>query len=273
MTEKMDISELADFAGITDNMTDRAGGVDASETYRLISSAANVKIVNDYQRTNSTETILDELKKRDNVLRNLDARSMKDAGETDGRGNITLNKEQYEAFNNAVDKLLNCNAADIDANEAGAVLTYWHERTHNLSKALLSQAVFNDDQKDAMELATEFVAQETLNEFFKMFDAETPTKINYSSDYERMTRRYQSAVTKLSEIGGINRANVVEKVKQHITYGGWEDQRKGLVNALHGSKIDGKIIDRRKLGNLVDKAIDYPDHQFERKMNKLLGIN
>ena len=198
---------------------------------------------------------------------------MKDAGETDGRGNITLNKEQYEAFNNAVDKLLNGNAADIDANEAGAVLTYWHERTHNLSKSLLSQAKFNDEQKSAMELATEFVAQETLHEFFKLFDTEMPDKINYSSDYERMTRRYQSAVTKLSDIGGVNKSNVVDKVRGHIVNGGWEDQRKGLVNALYGSEIDGKVIDRRKLGSLVDSAIDSPDYQFERKMNKLLGIN
>ena len=37
----------------------------------------------DYQRTNSVETILEELKKRDNVLRSLAVRNMKNAGETD----------------------------------------------------------------------------------------------------------------------------------------------------------------------------------------------
>ena len=226
-----------------------------------------------YERTNTVETILWELKKRDDVLRNLDTRSMKDAGETDGLGNITLNKERYEAFNNAVDKLLNGKTADISASEAGAVLTYWHERTHNLSKDLLSQSKFEPEQKLAMELATEFVAQETLHEFFKMFDAETPTKINYSSGYARMTSNYQSTVTKLSEIGGISRADVVDKVGQHIVDGVWEDQRKGLVNALYGAEVDGKVIDRRKLGNLVDNAIDYPYHKFENKMKKTLGLN
>ena len=61
------------------------------------------------------------------------------------------------------------NSIDEKPISEAAVLTYWHERTHNLSKSLLSQAEFNDEQKDAMELASEFVAQETLHEFFKMF--------------------------------------------------------------------------------------------------------
>ena len=237
----------------------------------------------DYKRTNSAETILEELKKRDNVLRSLSVRNMKDAGETDGLGNITLNRKQYEAFNNAVDKLLNGNSTDIDANEAGAVLTYWHERTHNLSKSLLSQAKFSIAQKNAMELATEFVAQETLHEFFKMFDAELPTKINYSSRYASMTSNYQSVVTKLSDIGGISRNDAVDKVKHHIMNeyidqktkkptNSWEDQRNGLVNALYGAEIDGKVVDRRKLGSLVDSAIRCSDHQFKQRINKLLEL-
>jgi hypothetical protein len=44
-----------------------------------------------------------------------------------------------------------------------------------------------------------------------------------------------------------------------------------LVNKIK-SKL-GKIIDRGKLNRLVDATIKWTDFQFERVMNKILGIN
>jgi hypothetical protein len=67
-------------------------------------------------------------------------------------------------------------------------------------------------------------------------------KINMSSGYATMVGNYQKAVNKLSQLGGINESDVVNKVKQHIINGKWEDQRTGLINALYGAKINGKII-------------------------------
>jgi hypothetical protein len=102
-----------------------------------------------------------------------------------------------------VDKLLEGKGEEITAREAGSTLTYWHERTHNLPKALLSQAMFEGDQKRIMELATEFYARKTLPEFYKMFGAELPKQIDYRSGYMVHVDNFQMAVSKLVEIGGI----------------------------------------------------------------------
>jgi hypothetical protein len=232
--------------------------------------------VNGYARKNSTETIFKELKSRDAeiALQKLDSsiRGKDSLGETDGRGNISLKKDGYESFLNAVDKLLEGKGDEITAREAGATLTYWHERTHNLPKALLSQAKFEGDQKHIMELVTEFYAQKTLPEFYKMFDAELPKKIDCRSGYATYVDNFQTVVNKLIEAGGINENDVLAKIREHLINGQWEDQKSGLVNAWYGAKIEGKIVDKRTLGAVVTAAAKYPDYTFKRRMNKLLGI-
>jgi hypothetical protein len=64
----------------------------------------------------------------------------------------------------------------------------------------------------------------------------------------------------------------MSKIKQHYMNGELEDQRAGLVNALYGAKINGKIIDRRKLGLILDYAIGEQDFRFKRVFNKILGL-
>jgi hypothetical protein len=231
--------------------------------------------INAYTRVESDEKILKKLKDVDsgNILSgkiNILPNQSKKMGASDGRGNISLRKDEYESFLNAVDKLMQGKGGEITATEAGATLTYWHERTHNLSKSLLSQAKFKGEQEKEMEMATEFLAIKTLPDFYKQFNAETPVKINISSNYSNMVGNYQKAVDKLVKIGGINENDVILKIKNHIINGKWENQRVGLIDALYGAKINGKIIDAQKLGYIVDYAKRCSDFQFERKMNKLL---
>lgn len=185
---------------------------------------------------------------------------------------IYLSKNEYELFHNAIDKLLQNKANEITPNEAGATLTYWHESIHNLSNKSLLFAKFSGNQKQEMELATEFLAIKTLPDFYKQFNAEMPSKINLSSNYSIMTDNYKKAMLKLYKFGGNSESEVVLKIRQHIINGEWEDQKTGLIEALYGVKINGKTIDRRKPGILIDYAIDYGNSQFERKMNNLLGI-
>jgi hypothetical protein len=63
----------------------------------------------------------------------------------------------------------------------------------------------------------------------------------------------------------------VAKIKGHLINGDWEDQRTGLVNALYGAKIEGKLISRGKLGRIIDNTIKWSAFQFERKMEAILG--
>jgi hypothetical protein len=244
------------------------------ERFEKINRKGNDEYFSDYKRVNTDETILEELKLRDDNLKNLkileNARGK--VGETNGNGTIFLSKNTDRLFKNAIDKMLQNKSEDITPKEAGATLTYWHESTHNLNEHLLSQVKFKDNQESEMELATEFYAKNTLQEFYNKFGAKFPNKIYDNSDYDREVGNYNTAVNKLIEIGGINKIEVLSKLKQHLTTGKWEDQRTGLIDALYGAKIDGKLIDKRKLGIIVQYALDYKDFQFEIKMNKLLGF-
>jgi len=132
----------------------------------------------------------------------------------------------------------------------------------------LSQAKFTGNQKTEMNLATEFVAQKTLNGFYEMFNADVPQNINKSSGYATMTKNYISIIDKL----GVNENHVVGKVRNHIINGEWEDQRNGLVNALSGAEVNEKNITTSILSRLVDAAILEPDYRFERNTNKMLDL-
>jgi hypothetical protein len=123
-----------------------------------------------------------------------------------------------------------------------------------------------------MELVTEFYAQKTLPEFYKMFDAELPKKIDRRSGYATYVDNFQTAVNKLIEVGGINESDVLAKIRGHLINGQWEDPKSGLVNAWYGAKIEGKIVDKRTLGAVITAAAKYPDYTFKRRLNKLLGI-
>ena len=132
----------------------------------------------------------------------------------------------------------------------------------------MSQAKFTGNQKTEMNLATEFVAQKTLNGFYEMFNADVPQNINKSSGYATMTKNYISIIDKL----GVNENHVVGKVRNHIINGEWEDQRNGLVNALSGAEVNEKNITTSILSRLVDAAILEPDYRFERNTNKMLDL-
>jgi hypothetical protein len=230
--------------------------------------------IDKYQRVNSVEDIFKKLKELDSEigLRKIEVSKGKDLGATDGMGNIELKKNLYETFYNAVDKLMQGKSGELTSVETQAILTYWHERTHNLTTKSYLTAIYTGDQKNEMELAIEFIAQKTLPDFYKMFGAEMPEKINSLSGYATMTDNYQTAVSKLIEIGDIKEENVIQTIKEHIINGELGSQRKGLVEALYGAKINGEIIDRRKLNSIITKALKCPGFQFERKLNKILGL-
>jgi hypothetical protein len=128
--------------------------------------------------------------------------------------------------------------------ETQAVLTYWHERTHNLSTKSYSLVKYTGNQELVMEFAVEFTTRKTLSDFYKMFDVEMPTTINLSSVMQVMVNNYQKAVSKLVEIGGIKEEDVILKIKQHIINGELDDQKTGLVNALYEATMNGEIIDK-----------------------------
>jgi hypothetical protein len=245
------------------------------QTYTVSRKGASAK-EDAYQRVNSAETIISKLKELDNdiILRKLEI--LKNAGnkmgETDGMGDIWLKKEQHEAFLNAVDKLMQGKAGEITSAETQATLTYWHERTHNLPTKSYLPVKYKSNQREFMEMATEFIAQKTLPEFYKMFNAPAPSKINLASGYANPVSNYQKAVSKLVKIGGLKEEDVLNKIKNHYISGKPDNQRAGFVEALYGAKVNNKLIDRSSLGKIVDAAVDYSDFQFTHKLNKILKL-
>jgi hypothetical protein len=226
--------------------------------------------INEYKRNNSYQTIFEKVKSLENEISliKIEEGNIKDMGHTDGVGRIVLRKDQYQLFYNGVDKLMTGNASEITANEAQGILTYWHERIHNLPKSLYQLAKFKGNQYDIMDFSTEFVAQNTMKEFYAKFGANLPKSVNMSSEHSTTILNFNKVIDTLNA----DRQDVVSKIKHHIINGEWEDQRTGLINSLYGASINGKLIDKRKLGMLVDGMFNWQDFQAERKINKILGL-
>ncbi|MDR3245055.1 MAG: hypothetical protein LBT50_01320 [Prevotellaceae bacterium] len=102
-----------------------------------------------------------------------------------------------------------------------------------------------------------------------MFDAKLPAEINcVGYHYEGKLSNLQNAFDKLVQFGGISEEDVLTKIKKHLINGEWEGQKNGLINALSGAKIKGKIIDDKKLSRIIENAMDFQYFQFEKSSTK-----
>lgn len=172
-------------------------------------------------------------------------------GYTDMEGGIWLTSEKMINTINGINKL--SKNQQIDFKEADSLSTLWHEVTHNRNKKGI--IYMSRLERQNMELANEFVARNTLPEFFEAFGskvqhAELMTNRN-STGYNMMVRNYQQIISKT----GLDKGKVVEKVKTHLFNESYRDQQTGLANALQGAKkTDGKTNLKKSEINRLIKA-------------------
>lgn len=160
-------------------------------------------------------------------------------GSTDMNGTIWLNKTILKDCIDAANNLKN--GKENTFNQERSMATLWHEITHNRNKP--GFVPITKPQRQCMELANEFVARNTLPEFFEAMGGELINKdlmVNRNNTgYNRWVLAYQ----KIIEDYGLDKEKVVSLVKEHLFNEKYDTQREGLENALviaSGGKISTK---------------------------------
>ena len=137
---------------------------------------------------------------------------------------------------------------EITFDEADGMATLWHEITHN--RNIPGYCHTTTTQTDVMELANEYLARNTLPEFYKTLGCpQTPQpqyiKSRDTTGYNDMVTNYDYVVTKL----GLKEKKVLDAVRSHLYNKPYNDQQSGLIDGL----IKGGIKD--KYGNKLKKSV------------------
>lgn len=182
-------------------------------------------------------------------------------GSTNLNGLIKLTQVRIDGVKSAMAKIGNGKWKDITEKEADAMATFWHEITHNRNKpqwvgGKWQGANFCNTslQRSFMELANEYVARNTLPEFYKTLGCpQTPhpqfMKTRDTTGYNDMVTNYDYVVTKL----GLKEKKVLDAVRSHLYNKPYNDQQNGLIDGL--VKGDIKDKDGKKLKKSVVKAL------------------
>lgn len=149
-------------------------------------------------------------------------------GSTDMNGTIWLNKIILKDCIDATNNLKN--GKENTFNQERSMATLWHEITHNRNKP--GNMFITKPQRQYMELANEFIARNTLPEFFEAMGGELTNKelmvTRNNTGYNRWVLAYQNII----EDYGMDKEKVVSIVKEHLFNEPYDTQREGLVNAL-----------------------------------------
>ena len=188
-------------------------------------------------------------------------------GSTDMNGKIWLTKERLDETVSGINKL--SKGEQITFKEADSLSVFWHEVTHNRSKK--GSARMTKLQTRYMELANEFVARNTLDEFYGAFGS----KVQYpelitnreKTGYNRMVRNYQHIISKT----GLDREKVAGAVKKHLFDEAYTDQKNGLAKALESAKKkDGTKLKKAEINSLLKECMNKKEDDFEDFINNLI---
>lgn len=182
-------------------------------------------------------------------------------GSTNMRGDIWLTNERMNLCISGMDKLKR--RLNIDEKEADALATFWHEITHNRNKS--GMTYLTDGQRWKMELANEFVARNSLPEFYEAMGnkIQHPGFIHdrQSTGYNRYVRNYCTIIEKT----GANYDKVLEDVRQHLFNQPINAQEAGLVDALLNNgakKINGGKFKRTEIKEMIKLCRVIPEEYY-----------
>jgi len=152
----------------------------------------------------------------------------KNNGSTNMKGTIYL-KERI--LQDCIDSINNIkNGKENTFEQERSMATLWHEITHNRNKPGLM--VMTNLQRRFMELANEFVARNTLPEFFEALGGDLKNKILMESRENTGYNSWVMAYQKVIDNYGLDKQEVVSYVKEYLFNEQYDKQKNGLVNAL-----------------------------------------
>lgn len=187
-------------------------------------------------------------------------------------GRIWLTQPRIDKSLSAFQKLAQKKAAEFTEEEADAMATFWHEITHN--RNIPGNMRLTSLQTRYMELANEYVARNTLPEFYaKLGVKDMPHKefilTRESTGYNTMVTNYEYVVKTLD----LDKDKVLSSLKKSLFENKYDEQKESLINALIDGGIkmaNGKPVKKSTLNSLMGIVKDqknktlYSDikHQF-----------
>lgn len=171
-------------------------------------------------------------------------------GSTDMKGRIWLTTERLKHVRSAMAKIGQGKGDTITFDEADAMATFWREITHN--RNVPGNMYITDVQRRYMELANEFVARHSLDDFYKALGCANPHpefKTNRkSTGYNEMVTNYDYVIDKC----GLDSGKIFDSVRSHLYTAKYDDQATGLKQGL----VDGglKYVGGKKKGKAIGKG-------------------
>ena len=191
-------------------------------------------------------------------------------GYTDMKGLIAMTKERMERVLSGLTKLRQGGKVTFD--EADALATFWHEITHNRNKR--GNMYRTTLETKYMELANEFVARNTLPEFYESFKSKLqhPEFIDNraSTGYNTWVRNYCTLIN----FTKANFPGVLDRVKHELFEGNYNEQARGLVKALKENKAvkpDGTRLKEAEIKGLVKDCLNYDEERYKDMLQSLFG--
>ena len=177
----------------------------------------------------------------------------KNNGSTDMKGGIYLAQSRLDYVRSALAKIGNKKTSEITFEEADAMATFWHEITHN--RSVPGNMYLTKTERRFMELANEFVARHSLDEFYAKLGASKvphPEFMNNraSTGYNEMVTNYDYVINEL----GLDRAKVTESVRNHLFNEKYSDQKTGLQEGLINGGLkyaDGRPAKNSDINSLL----------------------
>ncbi len=135
-----------------------------------------------------------------------------------------------------------------------AMATLWHELTHNRHEGNESAGERGSKTSNYMELANEFVARNTLDQFFEALGGKLKhtelMKDRDNTSYNPWVKKYQKAIDDY----GMDQAKVVEDVQEYLFTKDYKTQDIGLAEALMNNS-DGKLT-FKEANEIVRKCLE-----------------
>lgn len=192
-------------------------------------------------------------------------------GATDRYGTIWLKRERLDYTKSGLSKL--ANGQSVTFEESDALATYWHEITHCRNKAPVTNLTAL--QRSNMELANEYVARNTLPDFYKAMGAkEVPhsqlMQSRESTGYNQMVVNYD----RLLGVLGVDKQRALSIVKDYLFNKPYSQQIDGLVEAIYSQKArnsQGQLLGKTEIKRLIKHCSWYKTDMFEDIMTRELG--
>lgn len=173
-------------------------------------------------------------------------------GSTDRAGNIWLKPDIQKKCVSACENIRT--GKECTKAQEKAMATLWHELTHNRHKGNESAGAKGDLSRDYMELANEFVARNTLDQFFEALGGKLKhTELMRDRDntgYNPWVVKYQKTIDDY----GMDQASVVKDVQEYLFTKDYKTQDTGLAEALMKNS-SGKLSYKEAI-EIVEKCLE-----------------